>query len=269
MAPNVTVKAPAGTPQGAVFSTRDGTTYQIGAGGIVSINPIYLNDALAAGFSVPSTFTGAVTANVTANTTGTQAGATALGYGVSQVATAGAAASAVILPAAVPGEYCTVINDGANTIQVFGTSSDTINGIAAATGCVQMASSEITYWCAVAGQWRATPAVGFSGPLNTSLTTANLAANASATQVGATPLPSLINSVNVAAAVNAAVLLPVSAAGMQIYVGNIAANNVNVFPQANEKINGLAANLGLVVPSNKSGSFVCSSPGQWHGLISA
>jgi hypothetical protein len=265
----VTVKAPVGTAQGSPFSTRDGTTYTIGAGGLVVINSQYLADAMNAGFSVPSSYTGAVAANLTANVTGTQAGATALGYGINQIATSGAAAAAAALPAAVPGAYVTVINDGANTVQIFGSGTDTINGVASATGVTQTPSSEITYWCAVAGQWRCTPALGFSGNFETTTVSANLSANVTGTQAGATPLPSMINSVNVSGAVNSAVLLPVSAPGMQITVGTITANAVNVYPQVNEKINGLGANLALNVPANKSAVFVCSVAGQWHGVLSA
>jgi len=266
---NVTVKAPAGTPQGSQLSSQTGTLYTVGAGGLTVIASSDQEAALKAGFSLPSNFSGAVAANLTANTTGTQAGATALSYGINQIATAGAAASAAALPAAVPGTSVTVINDTANTTQIFGTGSDTINGVTATVGITQPANSELTYYCAVAGQWRVTPGVGFSGALETNLPAGPISANATGTQAGATPLTGMINSVNVSGAANSAVLLPVSAPGMQLIVGNIAANAVNVFPQVNEKINSVAANGALSVAAGKSAMFVCAAAGQWHGILSA
>ena len=99
-------------------------------------------------------------AAITAGTTHTRAGATQLTSDINRVDTANAG-DGVALPFGEAGSRISVINNTANTIQVYtyNGSSDTINGIAGATGVSQPPYSEYIFECAnastsaVPGQW--------------------------------------------------------------------------------------------------------------------
>ena len=92
---------------------------------------------------------------LTAHAGGTQAAALALSstknyHRISVCATAG---DSVLLPAATVGQSHFVRNDGAASCQVFGTSPDTIDGVATATGIVVPAGSGAWFVCTTAGKW--------------------------------------------------------------------------------------------------------------------
>lgn len=152
MAPvNVTVQAPA-SMYGAQYTSPDGTQYTVGAGGLLTIPATWLSTVLNAGFTMVSDLQ-PVTDALTALAGGGQTGATQLNPGINRVSVVATAADSVALPAAAPEEVVIVINDAALAMQVFGTGSDTINGIAAATGFSQPGKSVHTYVCATAGKW--------------------------------------------------------------------------------------------------------------------
>jgi hypothetical protein len=94
-------------------------------------------------------------APLTAKAGGGQAGATLLPWMVNNVATVVSIGDSVILPPAKPGVILQVANNGANSMTVYAQGSDTINGVAAATGVSQMAGSTVTYTCLKAGTWTA------------------------------------------------------------------------------------------------------------------
>lgn len=92
---------------------------------------------------------------ITAHAGGTQAAAFALSatafyHRISVCATAG---DSVILPAAVAGKAHFVRNDGAASAQVFAALTETINGVASATGVPLGAGSGVMYFCTTAGAW--------------------------------------------------------------------------------------------------------------------
>lgn len=65
-----------------------------------------------------------------------------------QVATVASAADSILLPAnPLPGQIHLITNNGANSMQVFGANSDTINNVAAATGVAQAAGITAMYAC--------------------------------------------------------------------------------------------------------------------------
>ena len=72
------------------------------------------------------------------------------------------------LPASQAGLTIIVENAGANAMQVFGAGTDTVNGVATATGVSQMAGSVVLYTCRTAGAWFSEGlATGFVGSLQT------------------------------------------------------------------------------------------------------
>jgi hypothetical protein len=91
--------------------------------------------------------TGVVFTNtLTARAGGGQASATALTGAINRVTVAASAADSVKLPApSYVGQTVVLINSGASSIQVFGTGTDTINGVATATGVAQAAGITALY----------------------------------------------------------------------------------------------------------------------------
>mgnify|MGYP006921458617 CR=1 FL=1 len=85
---------------------------------------------------------------ITAAAGGTQAAARKLTEANNVVGTVASAADSVRLPPAQVGRRVLVRNSGANSMQVFGDGSDTINAAATATGVAQAASTSALYWCA-------------------------------------------------------------------------------------------------------------------------
>jgi hypothetical protein len=124
--------------------------------------------AAAAGTFTPLTSTGLLTTagedSITAFAGGGQGSATALSatknlHRVTTVATAG---DSVKLPAALVGQAHYVRNDGATAMKVYGQSTETINGVASATGVLQSSGMGVWYVCTAAGQWTTTPALSMS-----------------------------------------------------------------------------------------------------------
>jgi|GEM_PF-2529485 len=58
-----------------------------------------------------------------------------------------------VLPVAAGGMSIVVMNAGANSLQVYGNGSDTINGVAGATGVALAAGKTAEYFTTVAGAW--------------------------------------------------------------------------------------------------------------------
>lgn len=95
---------------------------------------------------------------VTARVGGGKASATALDAtkNYHRVSTVASAADSVLLPLASVGQSHYVRNDGANAMQVFGNTSDTINSVATATGISQAAGVGMWYVSTAAGAWTTT-----------------------------------------------------------------------------------------------------------------
>lgn len=91
---------------------------------------------------------------IVARAGGGQASATQLSNRINSVDTVATAADSVKLPASAVGQTITVVNTTANACQVFGTSPDTINAAATATGVSLPAGKVAEFVCATAGNWR-------------------------------------------------------------------------------------------------------------------
>lgn len=101
---------------------------------------------------------------ITAHAGGGQGSAMQLVAQTSRVTTVVTSGDSVKLPPSTPGLELTVINAGANPMQVFGSGTDTINGVATATGVSQMSNSAVIYICTSAGYWYTDGlAMGYAG----------------------------------------------------------------------------------------------------------
>lgn len=109
-----------------------------------------------AGTAIAGYLERSLTTGITAFAGGGQTNATALVKDFNRVTTVATAADSVRLPVSVAGMENVVVNDAAVAMQVFGAGTETIDGIATATGISQAAGSTVVYRCFVAGNWIAT-----------------------------------------------------------------------------------------------------------------
>lgn len=102
---------------------------------------------------------GSVQTGIVAHAGGTKAAAQPIGAAIVRVDTVATAADSVILPPARVGLTMNIINNGVASMQIFGNGSDTINGVATATGIALANGKMIVLVCpqgqtpTVPGQW--------------------------------------------------------------------------------------------------------------------
>lgn len=103
--------------------------------------------ALQTGAIIPGTQCApAAQIGLTANVAKTKAAGTQLGYGVNTVSVCATATNSCLMPYAFPGAFVTISNDGATSTTVFGKGTDTIDGVATATGNPLAAAARCLYY---------------------------------------------------------------------------------------------------------------------------
>jgi len=132
--------------------------------------------------------------NLTAHAGGTQAAALALSatanaHRITVCATAG---DSVKLPAALVSQWHYIRNDGAAACQVFGQATETINGVASATGVTLFPGQGKFFICTTAAKWttnetNAPVLIGKSAIPFISISTGSIAANGALTGITALP----------------------------------------------------------------------------------
>jgi hypothetical protein len=92
---------------------------------------------------------------LTAHSGGGQASATQLNYGLNRLSVCALANDSVALPAATVGAMCWLANDGVAATKVFGKNgnTDTIDGVAGATGVPLTNAKRAFFHCLTAGAW--------------------------------------------------------------------------------------------------------------------
>lgn len=90
---------------------------------------------------------------LTAHAGGGRASAVALDKTINRISVCATAADSVVLPAATAGLTRVVDNDGAAAAQVFANGSDTIDGVAGATGVVLTNAKRAIYFAVAAATW--------------------------------------------------------------------------------------------------------------------
>lgn len=193
-----------------------------------------------------------------------QAGALALPADLNRISTA-PAGTGVRLPPAVPGLDVFILNHGANSLQVYGAGTDTIDDIATATGVTQMTNSVVLFTCYEIGKFYSNGlASGFSPTGLQTLQFADPITAAGTTQATATPLNALLNNIATVGA-GTGVNLPQSASGLQILVMNNGLNPLQVYPLqgAADTINGVAAGNGVQQQTGTAATYNCTTTGVW------
>jgi len=212
--------------------------------------------------------------SLTALAGGGQTGATQLTGEICRVATVATLGDSVLLPGAKQGLSIFVLNDGANAMNVFPATSDSIDGAAANASVSQMPSSVVLYFCATAGKWRSEGlATGFAASgLQTMSFKSGITALAGGGQSSSTTkLTSMINRVTTVATQGDSVALPPAVAGLAIMVINKGANPMQVFGDngAADTINGIATGTGISQGINTNVVYVCTVAGNWEVPLTA
>lgn len=203
----------------------------------------------------------AVTASngLTAFAGGGQASATALPSKINRVTTVATAADSVKLPAATAGSDVLVINDGANSMNVYPQTGESIDSLAVNAAYAQsILVKGVRYVCSVAGLWRALP---FARPRTA---TSGITAFAGGGQASATALVSDLNRVTTVATAGDSVKLPAAVPGLEIVVINDGAASLNIYPVTGESIDALAANAAYALTTTAFNvRLICVSAGLW------
>jgi len=237
---------------------------------------------------------------------GGQTSATLLTGTINSVDTVATAADSVLLPPALPGKVLFVVNNGSNSMQVFGTSTDTINGVAAATGVAQGAGQSCVYLCTALGLWfqvsqagtftnisaSGTLAVSGAATLSSTLavtgdttlsgnsttagytrrSTANALTAAGTNRATALVLAKDTNNVTTAAA-GTGVVLPAGLVGMKLTIFNAGANALQVYANGSDTIDTVAGATGVVLTNAKRCDYYCVAANTWIsaqlGVVSA
>jgi hypothetical protein len=208
---------------------------------------------------------------LTAHAGGGQGSALVLQSLINRVATVATSGDSVALPPSIPGLSVTLINSGANAMQVYGSGTDTINDVAFGTGISQLPNSLLIFECSVQGKWYAEgTGCGYSGQFPTISSQDGLTAHAGGGQGSAFQIATSIARFTTVGTAGDSSKLPVSAPGLQITVVNAAAaNSMNVFPATGDAINALGANAAFALAANKTATFFCTAAGQWHSILTA
>jgi hypothetical protein len=201
---------------------------------------------------------------LTALAGGGRAGATALDKQFNRISVCATAADSAVLPAGVAGDWRLVINDGAAAAQIFANGSNTIDGVAGATGIVLPAGYRALFFCLATGVWQT-----LSGSLSNGLTEASASGAVSAagtsSQANATALTADFNRVGTVAA-NAGVALPQALPGRRVIILNAGANTLKIWPinGGSDAIDALSANANTTLSTaNRIASFYCFQAGTW------
>ncbi len=129
-------------------------------GGSITGTTINIGAATGTSLALTGTVSAGAETGITAHAGGGQGSAYALSasavtHNVTVVATTG---DSVLLPASTPGQMHYIINSGASGVQVYGTGTDTINGVAFGTG-VRVSPTNAAWFIAdAAGTWYSTQA---------------------------------------------------------------------------------------------------------------
>lgn len=218
-------------------------------------------------FSVSGNFLIAPAANaLTAHAGGGQGSALPLTYEINNVTTVATAGDSVALPTSVAGMEVIIINDAANSMQVFGAGTDTVDDVATATGVAQIGKSVVLYTCPVAGKWYS---LGLGQSFNAGgfplLSVSNgLTAHSGGTQAAALQLVSSLNRITTVAAAADSVVLPASVAGLVINVINNGANAMQVYGLGSDTINAQTSTVGVSQLPNSSVRYYSAVAGLWQ-----
>ncbi|CAB5079528.1 hypothetical protein UFOVP143_5 [uncultured Caudovirales phage] len=198
-------------------------------------------------------------------TAGTNAqGQGALTETLNVITTAVANPSGVTLPSpsgtATTSTWVTVVNKGANPVNVYPPTGGAIDAISANSPILLPVGAMMTFWSASTTQWYSSISTSVNLALSTSVAP-SVTAGTNAQGQGA--LTSDLNTITTAAANPSGVTLPTATVGRCVKVVNKGANPIAIFPASGAAIDALGANASITVPVGGAIEFNATSTTQW------
>jgi len=212
--------------------------------------------------AAPALIYNSVTSNITALAGGGQTGATQLYNEVNVITTVASRGDSVLLPVSSFGLEVCIINLGANPVSVYPQVGDAINGLAANAAVTVLPNSCDFFVSPAPGSWYGEFGSGFSGSLITMLSQDNITATTGG-QGGAFQLTSDFNRVTGGSA-GYGVVLPPSAAGLDVLVLNHSGVNIQVYGNGNDQIDDIAASTGVNQMPSSVVLYTSYSAGKWY-----
>lgn len=206
--------------------------------------------------------------SIVAHGGGGRPGSPMISANITRVTTVSAAGDSVTLPAALAGDYRVVLNSGAKSLQLFGNSSDTIGGIAGATGVPVPAGGRVTLYCITKGAWHAAFAMGNVNGTAFGVTN-GVTAHSGGGRSSAVLITTTVTQVSVSAAPADSVVLPPALPGDMRVIINDGASSVQVFGDSSDTIDGVAGATGVVITTLKRAVFFCAVAGAWFSMAGA
>lgn len=212
-------------------------------------------------------------------TAGTNAqGQGALTSDINVITTAAASPSGVTLPTATTGRIVTIINKGANAINVYPATGAYVDGLAINTSIQIPVGSSLQFIASSTTRWYSS-ATGDTGSganvrqvapqLDAETYTTSATVSAAGTVQGdATALTSDYSVVTTAAS-GTGVVLPTATTGRRVIVVNKGANALNIYPATGAAIDALGTNTALSLPVSGWLEVNASSTTQWYSTYNA
>jgi len=218
-----------------------------------------------------------VTVNQTANT-GSVQGNNPITTEFYEIATCANAGDACTLPAAKAGQLVIIVNNGANSADVFPASGDKIDGGSANAAFALAAGANALFICQDATDWDTLGGGFFTPSSTTTLTNKTLTApvlndptfdvsvgvtaNTGSSQ-GDGAITSTFVEIATVGSSGDAVTLPTAAAGKLVIIANNGANSADVFPASGDKIDGGSANVANALAAGFNRIYICQDATDW------
>jgi ABC-type amino acid transport system permease subunit len=223
-----------------------------------------------------------VTVNQTAHTGSVQGNnpITTEFYEISVCANPG---DACTLPAAVAGQLVIIVNNGAQSADVFPASGDKVDGGSANAAFALASGSNALFICQDGTDWDSLGGGFFTPSSTNTLTNKTLTSPVLNTPVlndptfdvavgvtahtgsaqGNGAITSTFVEISVCGTAGDAVTLPTAAAGKLVIIANNGAESADVFPASGDAIDGASANAAQALPAGSNRIYICQDATDW------
>jgi hypothetical protein len=265
-------------------SGQTGISVPNGAKIILMMNSAGTDIVTATNYMVAATLvTPALSAETYSTSATVTAGTNAQGQGaltsdINVITTAAASPSGVTLPTATTGRIVTIINKGANAINVYPATGAYVDGLAINTSIQIPVGSSLQFIASSTTQWYSSATGDTGSGANVRQTAPNLISETYSTsatisaagtvQGDATALTSDYNIITTVAS-GAGVVLPTATTGRRLIVVNKGANALKVYPASGAAIDALGANTALSLPVDGWLELDAASTTQWYSSYNA
>ena len=221
-----------------------------------------------------------VTVGQTANT-GSAQGGNVIATEFYEIAVCANPGDAVTLPTAVAGQLVIVVNNGAQSADVFPASGDKIDGGSVNVAFALASGANALFICQDGTDWDSLGGGFFTPSSTTTLTNktltapvlndptfdvaVNVTADAGSAQGGGAITATFVE-ISTVGTTGDSVTLPTAAAGKLVFIANNGANSADVFPASGDKIDGGSVNVALALDAGANRIYICQDGTDWDTI---